>query len=208
VFDFFAPVTLPLPAFEKLVERVDDGIREHAIALVLHEDFPFRTLDILDPDHLDLDDLGIDDPSSQIDSLDQLLLFAFESAPERVIRAWAKERNEGLSDEAVKRVQLIRTSMPSLDELWNEKSNSIVPPLIGLSYDIIRDEQGRAKAATMYLSAGRISSTGRPDALDAVRLRLQLWPADIDLLIRELEHIRIDHLEMHNGEEDERDTNA
>jgi hypothetical protein len=189
VVDFFAPIRLPFDAFEQLVSLTDQGVGSHAIALRLEEDLPFRALEIVQP-------LGEASPAnfaSLIDDLDQVLFFAFEGAPEEVIRAWARDRDMDLQEEALRRVEYVRKNMPNLADLWDEKSTSIVPPLVGLRYDLVCDGGGSVTAAIMYMSAARINGIGRPDLTDAIRLRFQLWPGDVDLLIAELQHLRDAH---------------
>ncbi|MGW0507574.1 hypothetical protein [Micromonospora sp. NPDC003241] len=200
MFDFFAPVKIPRSAFERLVAQVDDGVGRNAIALVLHEDFPYRALHVVDEDDFAID--RNDDFLPLVDMLDQILFFAFEQAPEGIVRSWAKGKDEELEDEAVQRVLHVRENMPNLASLWIQKSTSIVPPMIGMSHEIVRDEAGRGVAASLYLSASRISAMGRADLTSATRLRVQLWPADVNALIRELEDIRDSYLAP--GEREER----
>jgi hypothetical protein len=130
-----------------------------------------------------------------IDDLDQVLFFAFEDAPEEVVRGWAREHDPALEEEAFRRVVFIRETMTNLGELWEAKSASIIPPLVGVKYDAIRDSDGRMTALALYLAAARITDLGRPDLTDSVRLRVQLWPADVDMLIGELARLREDHLD-------------
>jgi hypothetical protein len=192
--DFYAPALIPRSAFEELIARVDRAVGEHSIALVLHEYFPFRALDPISPTSIDFSGIQIKDPSEVVDNLDQLLYFAFERAPREVIADWAIEQSEELVDEAVDRVLYIRKNMPELSELWSEKSDSLVPPLVGFEYETARSRGEDDLHVNMYLSAARISRGGLPDRTDMVRLRVQLWPSDIRLLIRELEHLWAAHL--------------
>src|SRR5207302_9060183 len=61
--------------------------------------------------------------------LDQLLTFAFESAPDSVIARWAGN-HEGLSAaDVIDRVKRMRARMPVLARLWRSKSMSVLPQL-------------------------------------------------------------------------------
>ncbi|WBB78789.1 hypothetical protein O7606_21660 [Micromonospora sp. WMMD882] len=190
--NFFTPLTVPRAAFEEFVRKVDSAVGKHAIALALHEDFPYRALQVVG-DGCDLAVTGLDDAEDLIDNLDQILFFAFEYAPEEVIREWASEHEEDLAGEAVSRVTHLRSGMPNLATLWREKSFAIVPPLTSFRYKLIHDAEGNPTSVIAYMSAGRISISGKPDSSDVTRLRVQLWPSDVQSLIEKLEHLRDDH---------------
>lgn len=193
--DFYTPVLIPRGAFEQLVIRVDRAVGENAVALVLNEDFPFRGLDPIDADSVDFSDIKVDNPEDIVENLDQLLYFALEDVPNDVISSWASEGEGELKEEAVQRVQFIRENMPELTSLWQAKSDSIIPPLAGFAYETSLSRGESVLRANIYLSASRVMPGGRPDKSDMVRLRVQLWPSDIRLLIRELEHLWEAHLD-------------
>ena len=196
VANFFMPIGLPRAAFEALVLRIDDGVRRHLVALVLNEDFPYRALHILN-DSFNLGDVGVDDdPEEVVYLLDQILVFAFEDAPDEVIRSWAKENDETRQDEAVSRVLFVRNNMINVGKLWSAKSNSLTPPVTAFKYDVVRGDNGAPEAVVVYLAATRIDDMGRPDRTDSTRLRVQLWPADLQLIIDELEHVRNRHFAL------------
>src|SRR6266567_2395561 len=90
--------------------------------------------------------------------------------------------------------------MPQREALWQAKSNAIAPVLVGFEYDTATI--GEHRRAELYLSASRITSTGAPDKSDMLRLRVQLWPSDVRLLLREFEHLWAAHLdESQEGQE-------
>jgi hypothetical protein len=200
--DFFTPVQIQRAAFDVLIRRVDEAVSKHAVALVLNEDFPFRGLDPVSPTAIDLSGLELEqDPLDIVNYLDQLMYFAFEEAPDEVIASWANDFDKELSREAVDRVKFIYANMPALLELWNAKSNSILPPLINFGYDVTTTLSGN-RHASLYFAVARIAETGRPDKTDVSRLRVQLWPSDVRILIRELEHLWSAHLMNLEGGED------
>jgi len=85
--DFYAPVRIPREMFDLLISRVDQAVGEHAVALLLNEDFPFRALDPISPTAIDLSGVILDDdPLDIIHYLDQLLYFAFEGVPNDIRR--------------------------------------------------------------------------------------------------------------------------
>jgi hypothetical protein len=206
--DFYTPVRIPRSAFEQLIVRVDKAVGEDTVALVLNEDFPFRALDPVEPTAIDFTNLDIENPSEVVYYLDQLLYFAFESAPQEVIVSWANSDAPELKDEAVERVTYVRENMPNLSELWEAKSGSIIPPIIGFTYESVFLGNSDLRCANVYISAGRIRGDGSPDKTDIVRMRLQLWPSDVRLLIRELEHLWNSHLAEPPGEDNGGGTNG
>lgn len=207
VVDLFEPVRLPRPAFEELVRQVDAAIENHSMGLILSEDAPYRSLQpLIGASKPEIP--GIIDYGQIVDSLDQILLFAFEDAPDDVIERWARGKDEHLVEEAVSRVSFVRNNMPNLEELWTEKSSSIVPPLTGFKYDVLRDEYGTGIAAVVYLAASRVNIAGIPDSHDSTRIRLQLWPSDVQLLIDELEHLKSGHMSQKGGGQDDSNVGA
>jgi hypothetical protein len=200
--DFYTPVRMPRPAFEQLIARVDKAVGEHSVALVLSEDFAFRALDPIEPTAIDFRDIDIEKPLEIVNYLDQLLYFAFEFAPEEVISSWADEYDSQLKGEAIERVTYIRDNMPQLSKLWNSKSDSIIAPMISFSYETTLLRDSSMRCVNLYLSAGRIRDNGAPDKTDLVRMRVQLWPSDVRLLIRELQHLWGDHLNDSADEEE------
>jgi hypothetical protein len=193
--DFSTPVRIPRAAFDQLITRIDDAVGEHKVALRLHEDFPFRNLDPIASTDIDFSGIEIDDdPLEVVDNLDQLLYFAFEFSPREVIASWANERDTDLEKEAVDRVEAIRRSMPNLSNLWRAKNRSLIPPLVDFSYHIT-DNAEELPYVTMYVAAAKIDqSAGAPDKSDISRVRVQLWPSDVRVLLRALNHIWDAHL--------------
>ncbi len=198
VYDFFAPVRLPLETFNELISRTDEGVGNHTIALIISENVSFRALDIVRPESLGLHPSEYERVSKMVDDLDQMLFFAFEDAPDEIVTEWASERDKSLAEEAVRRVRHIRREMINLSRLWEEKSTSIISPMIGVDYDVLHDEKGAATSAIMYISAARIGGLGRPDLTDANRIRFQIWPADVEYLMNQLEHLRHAHFAKGN----------
>jgi hypothetical protein len=209
--DFYTPVGIPRPVFDQLIVRLDKAVGEHGVALVLNENFPFRALDPIRANSIDLSGLQIDNADEVVENLDQLLYFAFEDAPRDVVASWANDGEADLADEAFERVRFIRDNMPELAALWYAKSDSLIPPLIRFSYDAIPSEEGSSNTAVIYLAAAGIGPGARPDKTDIVRLRVQLWPSDVRLLAREFEHLWHAHLaessDQPTGDEVDVDTN-
>jgi len=200
--DFFTPVQIQRAAFNLLITRVDEAVSNHAVALVLNEDFPFRELDPVSPTAIDLSGLELEeDPLDVVNYLDQLMYFAFEGAPDEVITSWADDFDKELSREALDRVKFMRENMPALSALWNAKNNSILPPLIDFNYEVATTLSGD-RQVHLYLAAARITGLGTPDKTDMSRLRVQLWPSDVRILIRELKHLLSAHLMVLEDGED------
>jgi hypothetical protein len=202
--DFSTPVRIPRAAFDQLIARIDEAVGEHDVALWLHEDYPFRNLDPITSTAIHFSDIELeDDPLDVVENLDQLLYFAFQFAPEKAITSWANEYDSDLEKEAVKRVEAIRKNMPNLARLWRAKNNSITAPLVEFTYDIVDPEGLNQPYVNLYIAAARIdSSDGLPDKSDISRLRVQLWPTDVRVLMRELAHLWDAHLSdehEHNG---------
>lgn len=107
VADFSTPVRIPRSTFEELIARIDTAVGEHGVAVSLHEDFPFRSLDPVSPTAIDFSGLDLeDDPLDIVENLDQLMYFAFDLSPAEYIISWVKEYNSDLEDEAVEQVEL------------------------------------------------------------------------------------------------------
>jgi len=202
--DFSTPVRIPRAALDQLIARIDDAVGEHKVALWLHEDFPFRNLDPITSTAIDFSGIELDDdPLEVVENLDQLLYFAFESAPRTIIASWANERDPDLEKEAIERVSAIRQGMPNLSNLWRTKNNSLVPPLVEFSYNITREAE-ELPYVTMYVAAARIdASAGAPDKSDISRVRIQLWPSDVRILLRELAHMWDAHLSLERDPDEE-----
>lgn len=201
--DFYTPVRIPRPAFEQLITEIDKAVGEHSVALVLNEDVPLRALDPIDSDAIDFTNVAIENPLEIVNYLDQLLYFAFQFAPIEVITSWANDHDAELKDEAIERVAYIRRNMPKLANLWDSKSDSIIAPMTGFTYESGPLRDSNIRCANLYISAGRIRVGGAPDRTDMIRLRVQLWPSDVRILIRELEHLWNDHLADSPDEEDD-----
>jgi hypothetical protein len=200
--DFYTPVQIPRDQFDLLMARVDEAVGQHAVALILNEDFPVRALDPISVTSIDLSGLQLEEnPLEIVEYLDQLMYFAFEAAPRQVIASWGNEDDRGLGEEAVDRALFMRTNMPKLFSLWESKSNSIIPPLIRFEYESATTSSGN-RYANIYFATSRITQTGMPDKTDMLRMRMQLWPSDVRLLIREFEHLLDAHLTGVEGNEE------
>lgn len=208
--DFSTPVRMARPAFELMLARVDEAIARYDVALWLHEDYPFRSLYSVSSTAIDYSNINSDDdPQEIVNNLDQLIYFAFDDAPEEVVSSWIGEYDGDLEGEAIDRVNYARNNMPNLARLWSAKNNSIIRPLVEFGYDVNDSGSSATPRASIYIAASRIDmSDGTPDKSDIARLRVQLWPADIRVLINELNHLWQAHLsdgksEEENGKGDE-----
>lgn len=206
--DLFAPVQLTRAAFEDLVRCADEGIAKGAIALSLDEDYPFRELTVLNEDAVQVEGIAAKDLVPLIESMDQLTLLAFEHAPDDVVERWANRWDESLKGEAVERVRYVRENMPNVRHVWESKSTSILPPLVSFSFETMREEEGVGAAVAVYIAAARVGNLGAPDRTDAVRLRIQLWLGDVNMLIKNLTHIRDAHLSPGAAGGDEADDSS
>lgn len=185
--DLFSPVRIPRAAFETLVSRIDAAVAVNGIALTLGEDFPFRELELVGDDLVDFSGIEVDVAIELVEHFDQIIYFAFEGAPDRVVEDWAREHDQTSVTEAVSRVEYARKNMPSLRRLWTAKSESLIGPLVGVGVDAVRDGSGALESVILYLAAARISAdTGSPDKSDVSRLRVQLWPSDLRSLVKQL----------------------
>jgi hypothetical protein len=206
--DFSTPVRIPRAAFDQLIARIDDAVGKHDVALWLHEDYPFRNLDPVMSTAINFSEIQLeDDPLDVVENLDQLLYFAFELASPKAISSWVSEYDPDLEKEAVERVEAIRKSMPNLARLWRAKNNSVTAPLVEFTYDVVDADGLNQPYVNLYIAAARIdSSDGAPDKSDISRVRLQLWPSDVRVLMREFAHLWHAHLSgeqhEHDGEED------
>lgn len=208
--DFSTPVRIPRAAFDQIIVRIDDAVGEHGVALILHEDYPFRNLDPVTSTAVDFSEIELqDDPLDLVENLDQLLYFAFELASPRTVASWISEYDPNLEKEAVERVEVIRNRMPNLAKLWRAKNYSITAPLVEFNYDVVDADDTNEAYVNLYLAAARIdSSDGAPDKSDISRLRVQLWPSDVRILVREFAHLWHAHLSNEQGDDGKVDSNG
>jgi len=198
--DMFEPVRLKSEEFSQLIMGVERAFSRHAAALVVDERLPSPEIEVLDWEETELDKETVEKYRIVIDYFDQLMLFAFADAPDQVVSEWANGYDPSLKDEALKRVEVVRSSMPLLRDLWDAKVSSVIPILSSVAYDIItvEGEDSTAKSVILNLSAAKLSIFGRVDKSSAQSVILRLWPNDLKLLKREIDHLLKDHF---NGED-------
>ncbi|HUY49686.1 MAG TPA: hypothetical protein VMV92_28880 [Streptosporangiaceae bacterium] len=208
--DFSTPVRIPRAAFDQLIARIDDALGKHNVALWLHEDYPFRNLDPISSTAIDFSGIDLqDDPLDVVENLDQLLYFAFELASRKAVASWVSEYDPDLEKEAVERVEAIRKSMPNLAKLWRAKTNSVTAPLVEFTYDVVDADGTNEPYVNLYMAAARIdSSDGAPDKSDISRVRVQLWPSDVRVLMREFAHLWHAHLSDEHDQDGKGDVNG
>lgn len=198
----FEPVRLKSEEFSQLVLGLERAFSRHAAALVVDERLPSAEIEVLDWEETGLEEEAVARYREVVEYLDQLLLFAFADAPTKVVADWADTYDASLRDEAVQRIETMRNNMPSLRDLWDAKVSSVVPILSSLAYEVITSESEddvSARSVLLSMSASRLGILGRVDKSSTQMLAFRLWPSDLRLLRREIDHV----LEVHFGKEGE-----
>jgi len=198
--DLFEPVRLEGPDFQNLLELLEKAFSVHAAALVANEQSSVPTVEVLDRARTGLTDETWKRLQKAVDYFDQMMLFAFEDAPDDLISRWARDYDESLQDEAVKRVSLIRDRMPTLRRLWEAKRSSVVPILSSFDYEVVRGTDSSDSNVLLAITVSRQPFLARSARSRTESITVRLWPSDIALLKREIDHI----LETHFRRDDQR----
>lgn len=200
--DMFEPIRLKGEEFSQLITGLERAFSRDAAALVVDERLPTAEVDVLDWEETGLDEKAAERYREVVNYLDQVILFAFADAPDQVIHEWASYYDASLKDEALKRVEAIRSSMPVLRELWDAKASSVIPILTSVAYEIIAiedEDDSAARSVILSLSASKLSPLGRVDKNSTQSVTFRLWPSDLKILKREIDHV----LSVHFDQEDE-----
>jgi hypothetical protein len=190
--DMFEPLRLSNEEFVELISGLEQAFSRRAAALVTDERLASAEVDVLDWEETGFNKDAIEKYEQPANYLYQMLLFAFADAPNRVISQWARTYDDSLQEEAVRRVGLIREGMPSLRRLWESKNSSVIPILGSVAYEIVdslaaRDETDRT--VILSIAASRYGVLGRAEGTSVQNITIRLWPSDLVLLKREIDHI-------------------
>jgi hypothetical protein len=190
--DLFEPVRLSREAFVDLIKKVDQAFANNAAALVVDERYGLREVEVIDPTAAGFSDETWPELQPAVNYLDQLMLFAFDDAPDTVISTWAREYDSNLVHETIERVKIMRQAMPVLEGLWQAKSASVVPILNNFEYEVLTEiqQQGEMQEPSVlaYLSVSRTGLYSRPDRNTIERVTFRLFASDIVLLKQALDH--------------------
>lgn len=188
--DMFEPVRLKNEEFSQLVSGLERAFSNHAAALVMDERLPSAELEVLDWDETGLDKDAVEKYREVVQYFDQLVLFAFAYAPNEVIADWAARYDASLKDEAIKRIDAMRSDMPSLQSLWDAKTASVIPVLSSLGYEVVRTEVNDEadRSVILSMSASKVSVLGRVDKYSTQTITMRLWPSDLALLKDQIDH--------------------
>jgi hypothetical protein len=197
--DMFEPVRLKSEEFSELVSGLERAFSSHAAALVMDERLSGAELEVLDWDKTGLDKDAIEKYREIVQYFDQLVVFAFAQAPNDVISDWAARYDASLKEEAISRVDIMRSDLPSLQNLWDAKTSSVIPILSSLGYEIVAatDVDGGAdKSVILRLSASKVNVLGQVDRYSTQSVTMRLWPSDLVLLKDQIDHTLETHLDQ------------
>ncbi len=198
----FEPVRLKSQEFSQLILGLERAFSRHAAALVVDERLPSAEVEVLDWEETGLDEKAVEKYREVVDYLDQVILFAFADAPDQVVSDWASAYDASLKDEALKRIEAMRSSMPLLRDLWDAKVSSVIPILSSVAYEIITvegEDDGSARSVILSLGASKLGILGRVDKNSTQTVALRLWPSDLKLLKREIDHVLKAHFDQEGG---------
>jgi hypothetical protein len=180
------PVLLPLEEFEALVSKVNQAFERDAAALIVGR-LGAREIEVFDPQRA-----GFGGEWSRLRpvvlQLDQLLVLAFEAAPEEVVSEWAAEYSNGSSDEDLgddvnRRVEILRTNAPALQRVWEAKSRSVLPGLGLPMYRVVREVGvGPSPPAQVLLSLALSPARLNDSPAPVAETTLELTRSDVALL--------------------------
>ncbi len=194
--DLFEPVRLEGTDFQNLLELLEKAFSLYAAALVADEQSPVPTIEILDQTRAGFTDEAWERLQTAVESFHQMMLFAFEDAPDDLISRWARDYEESLQDEAVKRVRLIRDRMPTLRRLWESKRSSVVPILNSFDYEVIYSSESSDANILLAITVSRQPFLARSARSRTDSITIRLWPSDVALLKREIDHILEAHFRL------------
>lgn len=195
--DMFEPVRLKSEEFSQLVSGLERAFSNHAAALVMDERLSGAELEVLDWDATGLGKDAVEKYREVVQYFDQLILFAFADAPDEVISDWAAHYDASLKDEAKKRIETMRSDMPSLQSLWDAKTSSVIPVLSSLGYEIVTTEANDEadRSVILSMSASKVSILGRVDRHSTQSITMRLWPSDLVLLKDQIDHTLETHFD-------------
>jgi hypothetical protein len=178
--DFFAPVRLSREEFEVLLDRLESSFRAGAAALVVDDTYPFREISVDWPNSV-FSEAERETYIPVVPMMDHVLQFAMEEAPAAIVREWAQGYDEERVGEAIERVTSMRERMPYLTAAWDAKSNSPVPLLSTIRYDITAAGEDLAYV-TLSLATVLSGVLGRADRSSRQIVTTRLWRNDLQRL--------------------------
>lgn len=122
-----AIVEWPREEYERVIDGLQLAFKAGAASLYFDTHSSAHVIDVFNPSGATALTARGDWPqvSASIRYLDQFMAFAFEDAPDSLIRRWAKlNANAGDGEEAVYRVQYLRANAPAIAQQWAARATS------------------------------------------------------------------------------------
>lgn len=112
---------LPPGRFEALLREVEEAFAVNNAAYFYDNTLGFTTIDYFRQPDGGEDDEAWFTAREFASSLDQLLIFAFESAPDSIVKKWGKEHGQKTSERAVEMVKSVQELMPNARSEWDNR---------------------------------------------------------------------------------------
>lgn len=210
VTSYFASLRLSDEVFGRLIIAIERGVSNRSIFLEVSPVDGLCSPRVIKRDDFDRTLPEIQDASSVIFFMDQLLTYSFALAPDSAIRAWAARADSQLADVAIKRVATIRTDMPLTQALWQSKTRSLMPVLVETEFERVTinpswgtimheygdgwsEDEARVAGERLHVTLSTIRGAlhgGRLDTESLERTSFALWPSDLEALIEDLQLMR------------------
>ncbi len=127
----------PRETFDAAVDAIEVAFINRGATFYFNTEVTAHTVDVFDRAKAGFDPHLWRKVRSELAHFDQFFVFAFEGAPESVIRTWGDEHGLGLADEAVTRVAYLKQNAPSLARQWRARATTANYALGDLHADLV-----------------------------------------------------------------------
>lgn len=192
-FDQFAPIRLSDDDFRFLCSEIETGIAVSEIGLRPLFGSKINPFELYSQPGASVfstveDSDRLEDFETAMLFLDSVMLYAFEEAPDDVIRTWAEDFDAKMADDAVARVHLAASLLLNTKRLWESKTHSRLPILGRISYEFIQSDVLVEPSALVTFEPGRyIAFRIERDSHSEVTVRM--WEDDVRDLRNSLDEI-------------------
>jgi len=182
----------PVDDFTSFLGRLQQAFRNDGAALFWDETYGGHGIHVFKPPLGGWDDDQWQSDGDLVDSLHQVLVFAFSGAPDAVVTEWGEEHGQGLGGAALERVELMRRLLPSLQAEWRNRLSGISPVLGDLQGQIVFAPGEGSIKAEIVLDSFRVSGgpRHRPGVTSRQWTSFAVTRRDLARVIDALERIR------------------
>lgn len=122
----------------EFIDKVDEAIAAGSCALYFDATFQVINLELFALDGTRFTEDEWDNVASDVDSLDQLMVFAFGDAPREFVVEWASGVvEEGAVERLADLVDYMRDNMPALAGEWQARRGQLAPSIGDISASVV-----------------------------------------------------------------------